>query len=105
MEVLLERRAEDMSQMPGMLELPVLPLEAVMNREPVLRLRHSITNTNFYVQIYAESGLLDELPAAKERMEWAPVARLRELPLTGLARKVLQRLRVMPMLKVRTETI
>jgi A/G-specific adenine glycosylase len=105
MEVLLERRAEDMSQMPGMLELPVLPLEAVMNHEPVLRVRHSITNTNFYVQIYAESSLLDELPAAMERMEWAPVARLHELPLTGLARKVLQRLRVMPMLKVRTETI
>jgi A/G-specific adenine glycosylase len=140
-EVLLERRAESLSQMPGMLELPLLSLEAVANREPVLRLRHSITNTNFYVQIYSESdsgiaeqmifpaaakrthqsheeddpmnedeevvvaepgelqqleSLLDDLPAAKEQLLWTPVAKLHELPLTGLARKVLQRLRVMP---------
>jgi A/G-specific adenine glycosylase len=144
-EVLLEHRAANMSQMPGMLELPVLPLEAAVNREPVLRLRHSITNTNFYVQIYAESAggttkeiiapalvkverdveadadpinedeqvviaepgerlqtesLLSELPAAKEQLEWAAVTRLHELPLTGLTRKVLQRLRVMPMSKL-----
>jgi A/G-specific adenine glycosylase len=96
MEVLLERRAQDASLMAGMLELPVLPLEAVAPCEPVLRVRHSITNTNYNVQIFAERALLKELPAAKERLEWAPVTRLRELPLTGLARKALQRLWVMP---------
>jgi A/G-specific adenine glycosylase len=97
-EVLLERREANASQMPGMLELPVLPLEAVMNREPVLRVRHSITNTNLHVQVYDGSAcgsLLDELPAAKEQLEWAQATRLNELPLTGLARKVLQRLHVM----------
>ena len=55
-EVLLERRAAEATLMPGMLELPPLPLEAVASREPALRLRHSITNTNFYVEIYAEGA-------------------------------------------------
>jgi A/G-specific adenine glycosylase len=102
-EVLLEHRAENVSLMPGMLELPGVPLEAVEHREPVLRVRHSITNTNYYVQIYAESSLLDELPAAKEQLQWARVTRLQELPLTGLARKVLQRMRIMPMQKLQTD--
>ena len=55
-EVLLERRAAEASLMPGMLELPPLPLAAVATREPVLRLRHSITNTNYYVEVYAEGA-------------------------------------------------
>ena len=104
-EVLLERRAENVSLMPGMLELPALPLEAVVNREPVLRVKHSITITNFDVQIYEEKSLRDEsllnaVPAAKKQLEWAQVTRLYELPLTGLARKVLQRMRVMPTAQV-----
>ena len=55
-EVLLLRRPPDAALMPKMLELPPLPLDAVEGREPVLRLRHSITNTNYYVQIFAESA-------------------------------------------------
>ena len=55
-EVLLERRARQSTLMPGMLELPPLPLDAVSGREPVLRLRHSITTTNFYVEVYAEGA-------------------------------------------------
>ena len=30
-----------------------LPLEAVEGREPVLRVRHAITNTNYYVQVFS----------------------------------------------------
>jgi A/G-specific adenine glycosylase len=55
-EVLLLRRPATESLMPEMLELPPLPLEAVAGREPAIRLRHSITNTNYYVQIFAESA-------------------------------------------------
>jgi A/G-specific adenine glycosylase len=55
-EVLLERRPQSASLMPGMLELPPLPLESGGDREPVLRLRHAITNTNYNVQIFAESA-------------------------------------------------
>ncbi|HEV2577970.1 MAG TPA: A/G-specific adenine glycosylase [Acidobacteriaceae bacterium] len=166
-EVLLLRRPPDAALMPKMLELPPLPLEATDGREPVLRLRHSITNTNYYVQIFAESApgvaphaihvageeeselsgsgddelvsittnprpsadgaarkvyeeglfvpedadipgidadprltapegaLLSQIPASKSDLEWMPTSRLAFLPLTGLTRKVLQRLGVM----------
>ena len=93
-EVLLERRGEDSSLMPNMLELPPLPLDAVEGREPILRVRHSITNTNYYVQVFAESAgrqLRRAVPAAASALCWHSVTRLGELPLTGLARKVLKR--------------
>jgi A/G-specific adenine glycosylase len=182
-EVLLLRRPPDAALMPKMLELPPLPIEAVSGREPVLRLRHSITNTNYYVQIFAESApgvaplalqiageeetepakprlavaasvpkgrpsaadriarnyendvyteddvftednvftaeandiasgnvdprltapegaLLAQIPASEPDLEWTSTARLQFLPLTGLTRKVLQRLGVMSLPKL-----
>jgi A/G-specific adenine glycosylase len=142
-EVLLERRPENASLMPGMLELPPLPLDAVANREPVLRLRHSITNTSYYVQIHTASAmgaaprpieesdpnaddshldlrnedaeafveplsgpgmdnaLMHAIPASSEMLLWCAATRLPALPLTGLARKALQRLGVMALFKPR----
>jgi A/G-specific adenine glycosylase len=99
-EVLLELRADDASLMPGMYELPPLPLDAVQGREPLLRLRHAITNTNYYVQVFAahgpeNSGLRRAIPASKSDLHWVLTNRLGSLPLTGLARKALQRLDVM----------
>jgi A/G-specific adenine glycosylase len=99
-EVLLELRPDDSSLMPGMYELPPLPQDAVQGREPLLRLRHSITNTNYYVQIFAahgpdDSGLRRAVPAAKGDLHWVRTSRLNSLPLTGLTRKALQRLDVM----------
>ena len=94
-KVLLERRAAEASLMPGMLELPPLPMDAITEYEPVLRVRHAITNTNYDVQVFAESKLRDTIPAAAKDLVWTPVAKLHEMPLTGLARKVLQRLGVM----------
>jgi A/G-specific adenine glycosylase len=99
-EVLLELRPDDASLMPGMYELPPLPQDAVQGREPLLRLRHAITNTNYYVQIFAahgpdDSGLRRAVPAAKSDLHWVLTSRLSSLPLTGLTRKALQRLDVM----------
>jgi A/G-specific adenine glycosylase len=127
-EVLLERRDKDASLMAGMLELPPLPLDVVAGREPVLRLRHAITNTNYYVEVYSEGApgvapaegdrfendedaavfemnsgketivetpLRDAIPAKAKDLEWVSTGQLPQQPLTGLARKVLQRLRVM----------
>ncbi len=100
-DVLLEKRDPHASLMAGMYELPPLPTDAVAGREPLLRLRHSITNTNYYVQIYArdsaregplDSSLLKALPASADALSWHPIPRLPSLPLTGLARKVLRRL-------------
>jgi A/G-specific adenine glycosylase len=99
-EVLLSKRASDASLMARMYELPPLPQDAVSGREPLLRLRHSITNTNYYVQIYAARGTQDRglrraVPSAKTDLFWIRTNRLGQEPLTGLARKVLQRLDVM----------
>jgi len=99
-EVLLELRSDSASLMPGMYELPPLPQDAIQGREPLLRLRHAITNTNYYVQIFAahgpqDRGLRRAIPAAKRDLHWVRTSRLGELPLTGLARKALQRLDVM----------
>jgi A/G-specific adenine glycosylase len=99
-EVLLELRSNDASLMPGMFELPPVPLDAVQGREPLLRLRHAITRTNYYVQIFAahgpdDSGLRRAIPAAKSDLHWVLTNRLAGLPLTGLAAKALRRLDVM----------
>ncbi len=99
-DVLLRHRAEDASLMPGMLELPSLPVEVVAGREPMLRLRHSITNTNYYVQVFAarsprDKGLRRPLVGTEASLEWVRTSRLGVRPLTGLARKILQRLDVM----------
>jgi len=121
-EVLLQRRSPDASLMPGMLELPPLPLDATEGLEPVLRVRHAITNTNFYVRVFTERGspiseaapasadpeaaprrsklparrtLRKQVPAALADLEWVETTKLAQKPLTGLTRKVLQRLDVM----------
>jgi A/G-specific adenine glycosylase len=147
-EVLLERRPAEASLMPLMLELPPLPVDVAEDREPVLRLRHAITNTNYYVQVFSQAvagppgepqhetlhdalneaddphaarkqsmleevvfehetddpnspSLLKFIPAAMEDLRWVPAIKLHELPLTGLARKALQRLGLMRMPSVR----
>jgi A/G-specific adenine glycosylase len=111
-EVLLEHRAANATVMPTMFELPPLALEAVEGREPVLRVRHAITNTNYYVQVYSsrnhelqglargvrsegQSSLRRAIPKDSHDLHWVPVTRLAGMPITGLTRKILQRLRVM----------
>jgi A/G-specific adenine glycosylase len=100
-----------------MYELPPLPLEAVEGLEPALRIRHAITNTNYYVQVFsprfpapASTGshavtgkrtgvaahtLRGAIPAVAHDLTWTRTTRLASLPLTGLTRKVLLRLKVM----------
>jgi A/G-specific adenine glycosylase len=108
-EVLLERRAAEASQMAGMMELPGLVPTAVQGREPVLRLRHSITNTNYYVQVFSEGvlsdgtaarALMEQITATKANLTWVATTKLGQQPLTGLARKALQRLNLMALPRV-----
>jgi A/G-specific adenine glycosylase len=103
-QVLLAKRPPEASLMPGMYELPPLPLDAgsdeLSHREPLMRVRHAITNTNYYARIYAPMGPSDQalrrsVPLAKADLHWVNTSTLVGLPLTGLARKVLQRLDVM----------
>jgi A/G-specific adenine glycosylase len=100
-EVLLEQRPHEASLMPGMFELPPLPLDAVEGHAPVLRVRHAITYTNYSVEVFPHGGdawndgngsnLLRHIPGNPADLHWASVQQLMLLPLTGLARKCLVR--------------
>ncbi|HEY4380694.1 MAG TPA: A/G-specific adenine glycosylase [Acidobacteriaceae bacterium] len=107
-ELLLSLRGSQTSVMPAMFELPMLPLDSVEGREPVLRVRHAITNTNYYVQVFApgrnepNGRKLPPAPQLRRAIEkgsselhWVGTTRLGGLPITGLTRKILQRLHVM----------
>ncbi len=110
-EILLEHRAANAAVMPAMFELPPLPLGAVEGREPILRVRHAITNTNYYVQVFAPlrnepdgngkrirpeaHPLRKAIPKASLDLHWVRTSRLPGIPITGLTRKILQRLHVM----------
>jgi A/G-specific adenine glycosylase len=79
--VLLVQRPRDASLMPGMWELP----ECAMNNTspPHFTLRHSITVTDYRVRVW-------RLAAPPEGVgKWIPVGRLKQVALTGLARKIL----------------
>ncbi|MGC9200184.1 MAG: A/G-specific adenine glycosylase [Acidobacteriaceae bacterium] len=108
-EVLLEKRPTNVSLLAGMMELPPLPLPLTQGREPVLRLRHAITNTNYYVQVFSEgvkpggeqeTSLVEKVLATRAERKWVATTRLNQQPLTGVARKTLQRLGLMAVPKV-----
>jgi A/G-specific adenine glycosylase len=92
--VLLVQRPEDAALMPGMWELPEIP-EPPAGQEPVLRLRHAITNSNYYVSVFTGDGQLPVVRRPGTVRKWVPERKLNEIPLTGLARKILMRLDIM----------
>jgi A/G-specific adenine glycosylase len=81
--VCLVRRPESASLMPGMWELPPLPVAIPVPGPPVLVLRHAILNTTYRVGVYA--GNAPRVPGSRR----VRISRAMELPLTGLARKIL----------------
>ena len=86
-EVFLVQRRREASLMPSMWELPEL---ASMNGavSPSFTLRHSITVTDYTVHVWQMT-----VPA-EVRGEWISVARLAQVALTGLARKILRKARI-----------
>jgi len=88
--VLLVRRASDASLMAGMWELPVLSAPDVNGDAPVLRLRHSITGTDYRVAVFAVAP--DQLPSTENGSRWFNASQCERLPLTGLTRKILRHL-------------
>ncbi|MGA8502667.1 MAG: A/G-specific adenine glycosylase [Candidatus Sulfotelmatobacter sp.] len=83
-EVLLIRRPPEASLMPGMWELPELPSTNGAG-SPSLTLRHSITVTDYTVRVWRGAA-----PSGVEG-KWIPLERLRQVALTGLARKILRK--------------
>jgi A/G-specific adenine glycosylase len=66
-----------------MWELPTA--ESSRSREILFRLRHSITKTNYLVSVAAPTKL------RRREATWVRIARLQQLPLTGLAKKILSK--------------
>jgi A/G-specific adenine glycosylase len=96
-EVLLAQRPADVSLMPGMWELPAIDPETAPAERRLLDVRHSITVTNYYVTVYGYQPDEEKtLAHAAQARRWFSPAELLEIPLTGLARKVLKRLKALP---------
>ena len=101
-QVLLEQRSTSARQMPGMWELPEVAVEEGDQKRVELTLRHAITVTNYYVRVlrFPEKEGKRRLPPVETRRKWIAASDLDRLPLTGLSRKVLQRLKIMTMERV-----
>jgi A/G-specific adenine glycosylase len=97
-QVLLEQRPLSASLMPGMWELPEVAIQPDDHDRVEISLRHAITVTNYRVQVlrFSEQEARQRCPSPGNPRKWAKSSELARLPLTGLARKVLQRLQVMP---------
>jgi A/G-specific adenine glycosylase len=85
--VFLVQRGGEAALMPGMWELP--EIRGPLNREPSLTLRHSITVTDFVVQVHR-----NQMPVQDGR--WVSRTSLAKLALTGLTRKILRAAELLP---------
>jgi len=88
--VLLVQRPDGASLMAGMWELPSLAPGLMNGDTPLLELRHSITDTDYRVAVFAVPP--DQVHDLATNAQWLTPQQCQRLPLTGLARKVLRRL-------------
>jgi A/G-specific adenine glycosylase len=87
--LLLRQRSEDEGLMPGMWELP--RLSRTSSATPVLKVRHSITTTDWKISVFVRRNA-----PVDAQTQWISLAKLRQLPLTGLTRKILRKLELLP---------
>jgi hypothetical protein len=69
--------------MAGMWELPQVSGKNSNGCDPAYTFRHSITTTNYTVRVWRDASLLRTGGG-----KWIPVAKLRKVAMTGLARKI-----------------
>jgi A/G-specific adenine glycosylase len=81
-----------------MWELPEVEMRESDHQRVEITLRHAITVTNYQVRVlrFSEQEARLRWPVRKTPRQWTKSSELGSLPLTGLARKVLQRLQIMP---------
>jgi A/G-specific adenine glycosylase len=96
-EVLLEQRADSLTVMPGMWELPSLADPAIPGDELRMTVRHAIMQVNYCVRVRTvfEDDVEKLLPPDGDR-RWVPLSEAAGIALTGLARKVLARAHLLP---------
>jgi A/G-specific adenine glycosylase len=97
-QVLLQQRPLSASLMPGMWELPEVEMLESDHQRLEITLRHAITVTNYRVHVlrFSEQEARLRWPTQKNPQQWTKSSELSTLPLTGLTRKVLRRLQIMP---------
>jgi A/G-specific adenine glycosylase len=83
--VLLQQRSAGSRLMPSMWELPALTGTLPAGLNPIMTLRHSITSTDYVVQVFS-------MPSHKANGRWVSLENLERMALTGLTRKILKRL-------------
>jgi A/G-specific adenine glycosylase len=96
-EVLLEQRPSSQTVMPGLWELPALCDAAVPEQDLRMTIRHAIMQVNYYVRI--RTVFEDDMEAMTHpggERRWIPLEQAAGMALTGLARKVLSRARLLP---------
>ncbi len=95
-EVLLEKRVASQNVMPGLWELPPLKDPAVPEKDLRMTVRHAIMQVNYYVRIRTvfEDDAESMTVLGGER-RWVPLEDAAGMALTGLARKVLTRARLL----------
>ncbi|MGC8549676.1 MAG: A/G-specific adenine glycosylase [Acidobacteriaceae bacterium] len=94
-EVLLRQRGDEESQMPGMWELPGAP-EGLPDAAVLMTVRHAITNTNYSVTVFGlDAAKRRMVKGDAKRMRWVQARALEGFALTGLARKVLKRAKIL----------
>jgi len=81
--VLLVKRSAEEAHMPGMWELPQVRSDSAVNFPVLFRVRHSITITDYSVTV------LDVPASLAPEGKWVTPSYVSRLPLTGLARKIL----------------
>jgi len=95
-EVLLEQRPQTVSVMPGLWELPLLADPQVPDSDLRMTVRHAIMQINYYVRIRTlREDEVDALTVPGGTRLWVPLPQLGQMALTGLARKVLSRARLL----------
>ena len=87
-QVWLVQRPKDASLMAGMWELPEIPRPGD-HEDPIFKVRHSITVTDYSVSVWHVA-----VPKGVPRQQIAK-ARLAQLALTGLARKILRKAEIL----------
>ena len=82
--ILLRQRNKQSSLMPGMWELPEIKPILKAGKLPLLKLRHSITTTDYTVFVHNEQR------RRRQDDRWVPLRSIDRLPLTGLTRKIIR---------------
>jgi A/G-specific adenine glycosylase len=86
--VLLVQRPANASLMAGMWELPALSTAQQNGDQPLAKLRHAITDSDYDVSVFTVSP--EEFHSLGTDPQWFARRRWERLPLTGLARKILR---------------